>query len=156
MSFGLRVYLSCVCSQCEISIRQKWVYDDEMPNWFFSLFGGGVVIIRSTFPLHVQGLFKNNRKFCITLQRSELVTCVGSTAFLISSQYFPDLPPCDFSGNFKLVLKRRRFDTTDGTKTNSAKVLQHISEQAFLDCFVKWRHRWEKCTTRTNKLWIEY
>ena len=64
--------------------------------------------------------------------------------------YSPDLAPCDFFlfPKLKSVLKGRRFDTIDDIKKNSSLALKDIPKEAFQDCMVKWKHRWDKCVNR--------
>ena len=42
-------------------------------------------------------------------------------------------------------LKGRRFETISEIKTNATKELKGIKKEAYLDCFRKWKHRWDKC-----------
>ena len=61
--------------------------------------------------------------------------------------YSPDLAPCDFFlfPMLKRPLKGRRFETIPETKANATKELKGIKKEAYLDCFCKWKHRWDKC-----------
>ena len=45
----------------------------------------------------------------------------------------------------KRPLKGRRFETIPEIKANATKELKGINKQAYLDCFRKWKHRWDKC-----------
>ena len=45
----------------------------------------------------------------------------------------------------KKPLKGRRFETIPEIKANATKELKGIKEEAYLDCFGKWKHRWDKC-----------
>ncbi len=61
--------------------------------------------------------------------------------------YSPDLAPCDFFlfSTLKRTLRGRRFDTLDDLQEVVTETLESIPKQAFVDCFDKWQHRWEKC-----------
>ena len=55
----------------------------------------------------------------------------------------PDLAPCDFFlfPMLKRPLKGRRVEI----KINATKELKGIKTEAYLDCFRKEKHRWDKC-----------
>jgi hypothetical protein len=61
--------------------------------------------------------------------------------------YSPELAPCDFwrFSKLKLPLKGRRFQTKNEIKENATRQLMAIPKKDFLDCFEKWKERWEKC-----------
>ena len=61
--------------------------------------------------------------------------------------YSPDLAPYDFFlfPMLKRPLKGRRFETIPEIKANATKELKGIKKEAYLDCFRKWKHRWDKC-----------
>ena len=56
--------------------------------------------------------------------------------------YSPDLAPCDFFlfPMLKRSLKGRRFETILEIKANATKELKGIKKEAYLDCFLKWKH----------------
>ena len=37
------------------------------------------------------------------------------------------------------------FETIPEIKANAMKELKGIKKEAYLDCFRKWKHRWDKC-----------
>ena len=45
----------------------------------------------------------------------------------------------------KRPLKGRRFETISEIKANAMKELKGIKKEAYLDCFRKWKHHWDKC-----------
>ena len=61
--------------------------------------------------------------------------------------YSPDLVPCDFFlfPMLKRPLKERRFEAIPEICANAIKKLKGIKKEAYLDCFLKWKHRWDKC-----------
>ena len=61
--------------------------------------------------------------------------------------YSPNLVACDFFlfPMLKRPLKRRKFETNAEIKANATKELKGIRKEAYLDCFHKWKHRWDKC-----------
>ena len=61
--------------------------------------------------------------------------------------YSPDLAPCDFFlfPMLKRPLKGRRFETISEIKVHAKKELKGIKKEARLDCFRKWKRRWDKC-----------
>ena len=70
-----------------------------------------------------------------------------SITVLLHPPYSPDLASCDFFlfPMVKRPLKRRRFETISEIKANVTKELKGIKKEACLDCFRKWKHRWDKC-----------
>ena len=38
-----------------------------------------------------------------------------------------------------------RFETIPEIKANATKKLKSIKKEAYLDCFRKWKHRWDTC-----------
>ncbi|CAK9818121.1 Histone-lysine N-methyltransferase SETMAR [Anthophora quadrimaculata] len=64
--------------------------------------------------------------------------------------YSPNLAPCDFFlfPKLKSVLKGRRFDSVEDIKHNSSLALKNVPEEAYQDCMVKWKHRWNECMNR--------
>ena len=45
----------------------------------------------------------------------------------------------------KRPLKGRRFETIPEIKANAMKELKGIKNEAYLDCFLQWKHHWDKC-----------
>lgn len=39
----------------------------------------------------------------------------------------------------------RRFETIPEIKANATKELKVVTKEALQDCFIKWKHRWDKC-----------
>jgi len=72
------------------------------------------------------------------------------TAVIPHPPYSPDLAPLDFFlfPKLKSTLKGKRFESIDEIKTNSVTELKAIPKDAFLECFQKWKKRWDKCIKR--------
>jgi transposase len=69
------------------------------------------------------------------------------TTLVPKRPYSPDLAPADFFlfTKLKSVLKRRRFESVEELEENSLVQLSSIPEEAFQECFQKWKKRWEQC-----------
>ncbi|CAK9809034.1 Protein GVQW3 [Anthophora quadrimaculata] len=69
---------------------------------------------------------------------------------LLQPPYSPDFAPYDFFlfSKLKSVLKGRRFNSVEDIKHNSSLALKDIPKEAYQDCMVKWKHRWNKCVDR--------
>jgi len=63
--------------------------------------------------------------------------------------YSPDLAPCDFFlfPKMKMKLKGRRFQTLEETEAESQAVLNTLRENDSQECFKKWQHRWNCCSS---------
>ena len=91
------------------------------------------------------------------IQPSELMThdflAKHSIIVLSHPPYSPDLAPCDFFlfPMLKRPLKGRRFETIPEIKANAMKELKGTKKEVYLDCFRKWKHRWDKCVRWEEK-----
>ena len=69
-----------------------------------------------------------------------------SITVLFHPPYSPDLAPCVF---FLFPMLKRplkgRFETIPEIKANATKELKGIKKEAYLNCFRKWKHCWDKC-----------
>ena len=70
-----------------------------------------------------------------------------SITVLPQSPCSPDLTPCEFFWfpMLKRPLKERTLETIPEIKANATKELKGIEKEAYLDCFRKWKYRWDKC-----------
>jgi transposase len=64
--------------------------------------------------------------------------------------YSPDIAPADFFifTKLKSVLKRRRLEYVKEIEEISLVQPRSIPEEAFQECFQKWKKRWERCIKR--------
>jgi len=56
-------------------------------------------------------------------------------------------PPCDFFlvPRMKLLLKERRFDTTEEIHVETQKVIDTLTFENFQGCVISWETRWDRC-----------